>query len=97
MTDENVVPAIEVEGLRKVYKRLVAVDNVSFVMNRGEAFLSRSERCWQKYRGQDSHRTGCTNARCRACARTTNYPSRNAAAHRLLTRASYFPSLATGR
>src|SRR6266699_914066 len=38
MTDENVVPAIEVEGLRKVYKRLVAVDNVSFVMNRGEAF-----------------------------------------------------------
>ena len=38
MTNENVVPAIEVEGLRKVYKRLVAVDDVSFVMYRGEAF-----------------------------------------------------------
>lgn len=38
MTSNNVVPAIEVEGLRKVYKRLVAVDNVSFVMYRGEAF-----------------------------------------------------------
>src|SRR5229473_5335546 len=31
-------PAIEVEGLRKVYRSLVAVDNVSFVMSRGEAF-----------------------------------------------------------
>ncbi len=29
---------IEVEGLRKVYHRLVAVDDVSFVMQRGEAF-----------------------------------------------------------
>src|SRR5215469_17633111 len=29
---------IEVEGLRKVYHRLVAVDQVSFVMQRGEAF-----------------------------------------------------------
>jgi len=38
MTSNNVVPAIEVEGLRKVYKRLIAVDNVSFVMYRGEAF-----------------------------------------------------------
>src|SRR5579864_9617608 len=38
MTSNNEVPAIEVEGLRKVYKRLVAVDNVSFVMYRGEAF-----------------------------------------------------------
>ena len=31
-------PAIEVEGLRKVYRSLVAVDDVSFVMSRGEAF-----------------------------------------------------------
>ena len=31
-------PAIEVEGLRKVYHSLVAVDDVSFVMYRGEAF-----------------------------------------------------------
>src|SRR2546427_1478988 len=31
-------PAIEVEGLRKVYRSLVAVDDVSFVMYRGEAF-----------------------------------------------------------
>ena len=38
MTSNNVVPALEVEGLRKVYKRLVAVDNVSFNMYRGEAF-----------------------------------------------------------
>src|SRR6478672_5575448 len=30
--------AIEVEGLQKVYRSLVAVDNVSFVMSRGEAF-----------------------------------------------------------
>ena len=32
------VPVIEVEGLRKVYHRIVAVDDVSFVMYRGEAF-----------------------------------------------------------
>src|SRR5882757_851786 len=31
-------PAIEVEGLRKVYHRIVAVDDVSFVMYHGEAF-----------------------------------------------------------
>ncbi len=31
-------PAIEVEGLRKVYRHLVAVDDVSFVMYHGEAF-----------------------------------------------------------
>ena len=31
-------PAIEVESLRKVYRSLVAVDDVSFVMYRGEAF-----------------------------------------------------------
>ena len=38
MTYTNKEPAIEVEGLRKVYRSLVAVDDVSFVMSRGEAF-----------------------------------------------------------
>src|SRR5438477_4969614 len=38
MTNKYSVPAIEVEGLRKVYRSLVAVDDVSFVMYRGEAF-----------------------------------------------------------
>ncbi len=38
MDKKGLVPAIEVEGLRKVYDRLVAVDDVSFVMYRGEAF-----------------------------------------------------------
>jgi ABC-2 type transport system ATP-binding protein len=32
------IPIIEVENLRKVYHRLVAVDEVSFTMYRGEAF-----------------------------------------------------------
>jgi ABC-2 type transport system ATP-binding protein len=38
MTNRYGEPAIEVEGLRKVYRSLVAVDDVSFVMYRGEAF-----------------------------------------------------------
>src|SRR5437016_2916295 len=38
MTDNYRAPAIEVEGLQKVYRGLVAVDDVSFVMYRGEAF-----------------------------------------------------------
>ena len=38
MTNSHLVPAIEVKGLRKVYRSLVAVDDVSFVMYRGEAF-----------------------------------------------------------
>src|SRR5260370_1464335 len=38
MTYTNKEPAIEVAGLRKVYRSLVAVDDVSFVMSRGEAF-----------------------------------------------------------
>ena len=38
MDKKGLVPAIEVEGLRKVYDRLVAVDDVSFAMYRGEAF-----------------------------------------------------------
>ena len=38
MSNNVRVPAIEVEHLRKVYHRLVAVDDVSFAMYRGEAF-----------------------------------------------------------
>ena len=38
MEKQSVEPVIEVEGLRKVYRRIVAVDDVSFVMYRGEAF-----------------------------------------------------------
>ncbi len=38
MVNDKLIPAIEVKGLRKVYKRLVAVDDVSFTMYRGEAF-----------------------------------------------------------
>ena len=32
------IPAIEVQGLRKVYQDVIAVDNISFVTYRGEAF-----------------------------------------------------------
>ncbi len=38
MTIDTDVPALEVRGLRKVYQQLVAVDDISFVMQRGEAF-----------------------------------------------------------
>lgn len=38
MNTKDMVPAIEVAGLRKVYRHLVAVDTISFVMYRGEAF-----------------------------------------------------------
>jgi ABC-2 type transport system ATP-binding protein len=38
MTHPSGKPLIEVEGLRKVYHSLVAVEDVSFVMYRGEAF-----------------------------------------------------------
>ncbi|MBA2283989.1 MAG: ABC transporter ATP-binding protein [Ktedonobacteraceae bacterium] len=38
MPDDQKAPAIEVEGLTKVYHRLLAVDDISFVTYRGEAF-----------------------------------------------------------
>ncbi|HLX55498.1 MAG TPA: ABC transporter ATP-binding protein, partial [Ktedonobacteraceae bacterium] len=38
MEKQGLTPAIEVEGLRKVYHHIVAVDDVSFVMYHGEAF-----------------------------------------------------------
>jgi|SRR5947199_2662685 len=37
-TIQRGVPAVQVEHLRKAYARLVAVNDVSFVMQRGEAF-----------------------------------------------------------
>jgi ABC-2 type transport system ATP-binding protein len=38
MKEADRAPAIEVEGLQKNYRSLVAVDDISFVMYRGEAF-----------------------------------------------------------
>jgi len=38
MIDETCIPAIEVQGLRKVYQQIIAVDDISFVTYRGEAF-----------------------------------------------------------
>src|SRR5438132_975443 len=38
MSQKDMVPAIEVEGLRKVYRHFVAVDDVRFVMYHCEAF-----------------------------------------------------------
>jgi len=38
MTEEQNIPAIRVTDLTKVYGRLVAVDRISFAMQRGEAF-----------------------------------------------------------
>lgn len=38
MEKKGLVPVIEVEGLRKVYHHIVAVDDVSFAMYHGEAF-----------------------------------------------------------
>jgi ABC-2 type transport system ATP-binding protein len=36
--DKNRAPALEVQGLQKIYQQLIAVDDVSFVMYRDEAF-----------------------------------------------------------
>ncbi len=38
VSNDSQVPAVEVQELRKVYHQLIAVDNISFVMYRGEAF-----------------------------------------------------------
>ncbi len=37
-SDDSRLPAVEVEGLRKVYGRIIAVDDISLVTYRGEAF-----------------------------------------------------------
>src|SRR5260370_13911479 len=31
-------PAVEIQGLRKVYRQIIAVDDISLVTHRGEAF-----------------------------------------------------------
>ncbi|MBV9711958.1 MAG: ABC transporter ATP-binding protein [Ktedonobacteraceae bacterium] len=36
--ERSLTPAIEVRGLRKIYSQLLAVDDISFAMYRGEAF-----------------------------------------------------------
>src|SRR5260370_17156474 len=38
MQKKGLVPVIEVEGLRKVYHRIVAGNDVCFVMDQGEVF-----------------------------------------------------------
>ena len=38
MGNDSRLPAVEVEGLRKVYQQIIAVDDISFVTYRGEAF-----------------------------------------------------------
>ena len=69
MANTDKAPAIEVEGLRKVYRSLVAVDDVSFVMYRGEAFGFLGKRRRQKYRCEDYDRSGGADQRQRAVAR----------------------------
>src|SRR5215471_5133417 len=36
--DESRLPAVEIQGLRKVYGHIIAVDDISLVTYRGEAF-----------------------------------------------------------
>src|SRR5579883_3017521 len=38
MNGNGRLPAVEIQGLRKVYQQIIAVDDISFVMYRGEAF-----------------------------------------------------------
>lgn len=38
MSNDSRLPAVEVQGLRKVYGQIIAVDNISLVTYRGEAF-----------------------------------------------------------
>lgn len=38
MSDDARIPAVEVQGLRKIYQQIIAVDDISFVSYRGEAF-----------------------------------------------------------
>src|SRR5437762_10247942 len=37
-SDDSRSPAVEIEGLRKVYGQIIAVDDISLVTYRGEAF-----------------------------------------------------------
>ncbi len=38
MRDDSRLPAVEIQGLRKVYQKIIAVDDISLVTYRGEAF-----------------------------------------------------------
>jgi len=38
MSDDSRLPAVEIQGLRKVYQQIIAVDEISLVTYRGEAF-----------------------------------------------------------
>ena len=38
MSDDSRLPAVEIKGLRKVYQQIIAVDDISLVTYRGEAF-----------------------------------------------------------
>ncbi len=38
MRDDSRLPAVEIQGLRKVYQNIIAVDDISLVTYRGEAF-----------------------------------------------------------
>ena len=38
MSDDSRLPAVEIQGLRKVYQKIIAVDDISLVTYRGEAF-----------------------------------------------------------
>src|SRR6516164_2947442 len=37
-SDDSRLPAVEIEGLRKIYGQIIAVDDISLVTYRGEAF-----------------------------------------------------------
>src|SRR5439155_6968608 len=38
ISDDSRLPAVEIQGLRKVYRQIIAVDDISLVTYRGEAF-----------------------------------------------------------
>ena len=38
INDDSRLPAVEIQGLRKVYRKIIAVDDISLVAYRGEAF-----------------------------------------------------------
>src|ERR1700693_691853 len=38
ISDDSRLPAVEIQGLRKVYQKIIAVDDISLVAYRGEAF-----------------------------------------------------------
>ena len=52
----SLVPIVEVQNLRKVYQRLLAIDDISFVMYRGEAFGFLGPNGRQKYRRENPDR-----------------------------------------